>query len=52
MKSRNQLAEELYKINADISFMCIALKQRPTIEQMRDLNKELGRIIKELRVDE
>lgn len=40
-------SEKLYEVNANISL--IALKQKPTLKDMEQLNCILGQIIKEIR---
>lgn len=52
MKSRTEIAEEMYNINRAISLYWIGLKQRPSEELIMELNKRLGEIIKELREGE
>jgi len=52
MKTRNEIAKELYNINRQISLYWIGLQQMPTQETIGELNKKLGQIIKDLRVDE
>lgn len=49
MKTKKEIAEELYDINRMISLYWIGIKQKPTEEQITQLNRRLGEIIKELR---
>lgn len=42
-------SEKLYEVNAKISLKFIALKQKPTLKDMEQLNCMLGQIIKEIR---
>ena len=51
MKSRKEIAEELYEINRIISLYWIGMKMQPTEESIGELNQHLGEIIKELRVE-
>jgi len=52
MKTKNQLADEIYQINRLISLYWIGLKEAPTEEQIATVNRRLGEIIKELRESE
>ena len=45
-------SEKLYQINANISLKFIAMKQKPTLKDMEQLNCMLAQIIKEIRVME
>lgn len=48
MRTRSEIAEDLLDINRMISLYWIGMKQQPTEEAIMELNKKLGRIIKEL----
>jgi hypothetical protein len=43
-------SDKLYEVNANISLEFIALKQKPTLKDMEQLNCILGQIIKEIRI--
>ena len=44
-----EIVDKLYKINASLSIQGFVKNEGLTVEQVRQLNKRLGEIIKELR---
>lgn len=49
MKTRQEIAEQLYGLNRYISAYWITGKTKPNMNDFTSLNKALGEIIKELR---
>lgn len=42
-------SDKLYNINRKISLKCVALQQKLTISELSELNRQLGKIVGEIR---